>query len=71
MKSKLKIEDLAVDSFVVAEQPAGPRGTVRAFGKPTQQVTLCQWTCVQDQCQPTFGYSCIETDCCGIETDIC
>lgn len=71
MKSKLKIEDLAVDSFVVAEQPSGPRGTVRAFAKPPQQATLGQWTCLLDQCHPTFGYSCVETNCCPIETFGC
>ena len=68
---KLKIEDLVVDSFVVSERPSGARGTVRAFAKPTQQQTLCQYTCVQDDCHPTFGYSCIETNCCPIETRFC
>lgn len=65
MKSKLRIEELGVESFVVSEEPAAGRGTVRAFARPTQQATLCQWTCVQDQCQPSFEYSCgyPETQC--------
>jgi hypothetical protein len=86
MKHKLKIEDLAVESFVVASDSVR-RGTVRGFARPvpseTELIVNCQptfertcetepvemptieeWTCVEDLCQPTFGESCIMSDCC-------
>lgn len=57
MKSKLKIEALTVESFVVSEKDAGERGTVRAFARPPRQ-TVAEYTCLVDDCQPTFVYSC-------------
>jgi hypothetical protein len=57
-KSKLKIESLVVESFVVAEPSPAGRGTVHAFARPTQQETICQYTCRVDDCIPTFVYSC-------------
>jgi hypothetical protein len=55
MKSKLKIEDLAVDSFVVSPADAG-RGTVRGFD-PAPGRTDGDWTCGMDQC-PTMAATC-------------
>ena len=71
MRHKLKIEKLHVETFVVSADAAGARGTVQAFAKPTQAQTLCQFTCVVDDCQPTFAYSCVETNCCPLETARC
>jgi hypothetical protein len=62
MKRKLRIDDLAVESFVVSATDAGARGTVAAFAKPprpTEALTACQFTCLADDCQPTFGQSCL------------
>ena len=59
MKRKLKIEDLGVETFVVSEQPAGARGTVRGFARPSRQETICQESCPVDACGETvFVYSC-------------
>jgi hypothetical protein len=54
---KLKIEELSVESFVVSETSAGERGTVRGHAK-SQAQTLCQFTCLVDDCVPTFVFSC-------------
>jgi hypothetical protein len=67
MKHKLRIEELSVESFVVAAEAPAARGTVRAFAKPPRQ-TIVEFTCVVDDCQPTFGFSCVQTNCCGLET---
>jgi hypothetical protein len=54
MKSKLKIEELAVESFVVSAAGADARGTVAAHAKPPTR----EFTCLPDDCQPSFAYSC-------------
>lgn len=57
MKRKLKLDTLAVDTFVVSPQAAGERGTVEANSiQPAPETMLC--TYAPDQCSPTFGYSC-------------
>ena len=66
MKRKLKIEDLGVETFVVSEQAADARGTVRGFARPSRQETNCQESCPADACGETvFVYSCgqPETQC--------
>lgn len=71
MKRKLKLEELSVESFVVSAADAGARGTVAAFAKPprpTEAQTLCQFTCLEDDCQPTFGQSCLP---CPTAADTC
>jgi len=56
---KLRIEELSVETFVVSEPGAGEQGTVRAFGGPKPPPpTLREFTCLVDDCQPTFVYSC-------------
>jgi hypothetical protein len=57
MKRKLKIEELSVESFVASSGSARGRGTVAAHGKPPRQ-TVAEFTCLVDDCQPTFVYSC-------------
>jgi hypothetical protein len=62
MTRKLKIEDLAVESFVVSAVDVDARGTVAAHARPprpTEAQTACQFTCLEDDCQPTFGQSCL------------
>jgi hypothetical protein len=63
MKRKLRIEDLAVESFVVSDTDAGARGTVRGFDVSVGPATLCLETRMLDVCQPTHAYSCIQTNC--------
>jgi len=58
MKRKLKIEELSVESFVASSGSARERGTVAAFGKPPRPPTVVEFTCLVDDCQPTFVYSC-------------
>jgi hypothetical protein len=77
MKRKLTIEELDVETFVVAEAAPG-RGTVRAHCDPqpipdTELTcvdcpnTGIQWTCIEDLCQPTFLYSCPgDPEMCGV-----
>lgn len=61
MKHKLRIEELNVESFVVAAETPGGRGTVRAFDGPKPpQETVAQFTCLQDDCQPSFELTCVQ-----------
>ena len=54
---KLRIEELAVDTFVTTAVPA-ERGTVRARGASEPFVCASgEWTCL-DSCQDTCGMSC-------------
>jgi len=55
MKHRLRIEELAVESFVVAPGIAG-RGTVRGFIRPGEWET--GQTCFNVECQPTFDPEC-------------
>jgi hypothetical protein len=55
---KLRIEELAVETFVVSSEAARERGTVAAHAKPPRQQTIVEFTCLVDDCQPTFVYSC-------------
>jgi hypothetical protein len=62
MKLKLRIEELAVDSFQAAPATAQGRGTVRAHASDpnTCYPMICysgHWTCI-DSCQDTCGLSC-------------
>jgi hypothetical protein len=62
MKLKLRIEELAVDSFQAAPAPAEARGTVRANASDPNSCypAVCYsgvWTCL-DSCQETCGMSC-------------
>lgn len=63
MKRKLKIEELAVDSFETAASREQGRGTVQGFARPTREScdgATCGglvWTCI-DSCQETCGLSC-------------
>ncbi|HEX8691982.1 MAG TPA: hypothetical protein VF746_06165 [Longimicrobium sp.] len=66
MKHKLKIDDLSVETFVVSEDAAPARGTVRGFARPSRVATMCQESCPVDACGETvFVYSCgyPETQC--------
>ncbi len=63
MRHKLKIEDLSVETFVVSEQDADARGTVRGFARPSRVETMCQESCPVDACGETvFVYSCGNPD---------
>ncbi|HEX6745718.1 MAG TPA: hypothetical protein VF092_00280 [Longimicrobium sp.] len=57
MKKKLRIEELGVDSFVVARAAAGI-GTVRAHGQSEPYVCASGvWSCLES-CGETCGLSC-------------
>ncbi|HEX6745719.1 MAG TPA: hypothetical protein VF092_00285 [Longimicrobium sp.] len=57
MKKKLRIEELGVDSFVVAGA-GGERGTVRAHGQSEPYVCASGvWTCLES-CEDTCGLTC-------------
>lgn len=77
MKRKLMIEELDVETFVVAPGAAAGRGTVRAHCDPqpipetelscVDCTTGIGWTCIEDLCQPTFVYSCGgDPELCGV-----
>ena len=58
MKLRLSIEDLRVDTFETARAPDGPRGTVRANGKPGT-VYSGVWSCIPEaSCGETCALSC-------------
>jgi hypothetical protein len=61
MSKKLRIEELDVDSFEVATQPEGPRGTVRGHYTGV-------WTCLET-CEVTCALTCWNT--CGVSCDSC
>jgi hypothetical protein len=57
MKRKLRIDDLQVDTFVVAGADA-KRGTVRAHGQSEPYVCASGvWTCLET-CEDTCGLTC-------------
>lgn len=57
MKKKLRVEELRVDTFVVAMAGAA-RGTVRAHeDSAPYQCASGVWSCL-DSCQDTCGLSC-------------
>ena len=75
MKHKLKLEELAVDSFQTVDAAREEaRGTVHGFARPTRETCndpTCGglvWTCI-DSCQETCGLSCggtcVDTCLCG------
>jgi len=55
---KLKIEELSVESFVVSPVAVGGPGTVRGFRDTWAERTVCEWTCLVDQCQPSDAVDC-------------
>ncbi len=65
MKHKLKIEELAVDTFATAEGAAEARGTVRGLQESYPYVcgpTAIEDTCAED-CHPSLEISCAGGTC--------
>lgn len=60
MKLKLNVEDVDVQSFVIAEGVIR-HGTVRGHASQVGQATCGQQTCGQDTCNGT----CVDTECVG------
>ncbi|HEX8904441.1 MAG TPA: hypothetical protein VF771_06350 [Longimicrobiaceae bacterium] len=75
MKKKLRIEELRVDTFVVAKQD-GARGTVRAHEiSAPNQCASGVWSCLES-CEDTCGLTCWNScwgtcDSCGVDTCNC